>query len=85
MPYPYSPTPNPGQALDPTLSVPATSTNPVPSSAVTGLLVVTLTISLALAAFGYKKYRAVQRSRLLKRQVAMLEAMWRMSSTKRKF
>jgi hypothetical protein len=91
MPYPYpvpqsAPAQSSTQTLEPSSSVQsADSVNLTPGSTATGLLVVALTLSLLLGAFGYKKYRTAQRSRLLKRQVAMLEAMWRMSSTKRKF
>ena len=96
MPYPYpqpqstpsqSPTQVQGltQAQEPTLLQSADTVYLTPSSAATSLIVVALALSLALGAFGYKKYHTAQRSRLLKRQVAMLEAMWRMSSTKRKF
>lgn len=62
--------------------MPTTATKLAPDATVTGFLVIALTLSLALILFGAKKYRAIQRSRLLKRQIAMLEALWRISSTK---
>lgn len=57
-----------------------TATNNAPSGALVGCLTIALALSLTLMALGYKRYRACQRSRLLQRQIAMLEAMWRISS-----
>lgn len=64
-------------------ALPAVSPQPAPNASLIGFLVIAFTLSLVLTSFGYKKYRAHQRSRLLKRQVALLETMWRISSAKR--
>lgn len=56
--------------------------NSVSREAIVGCLSITIALSMTLFALGYKRYRTRQRARLLKRQVAMLEAMWRISSTK---
>jgi hypothetical protein len=78
MPYPSF------QALqNPAPPVIAVSPQPAPNAPLIGFLVIAFALSLVLASFGYKKYRAHQRSRLLKRQIAILEAMWRISSAKR--
>ncbi|XGV95573.1 MAG: hypothetical protein ACAF41_22875 [Leptolyngbya sp. BL-A-14] len=52
------------------------------NGAVIGCLSLAIALSVTLFALGYKRYRTRQRARLLKQQVAMLEAMWRISSTK---
>ncbi|MBD2038166.1 hypothetical protein H6F76_24745 [Leptolyngbya sp. FACHB-321] len=65
------------------LPVVAVSPQPVPNAPLIGFLVIAFALSLVLTSFGYKKYRAYRRSRLLKRQIAILEAMWRISSAKR--
>ncbi|XHX76808.1 MAG: hypothetical protein RBJ76_20570 [Stenomitos frigidus ULC029] len=61
----------------------AAAPQPAQNALLTSFLIIFFVLSLLLASVGYKKYHAHQRSRLLKRQVAMLEAMWRISSTKR--
>jgi hypothetical protein len=60
----------------------APSANSIPNDAMLGSVIVAVALSVSLLALGYKRYRACQRSRLLKRQIAMLEAMWRISSKK---
>ncbi|HEY9895000.1 MAG TPA: hypothetical protein V6D34_06250 [Candidatus Sericytochromatia bacterium] len=72
------------QALqNPVLSVVAVSPQPALNASLIGFLVIAFALSLVLTSFGYKKYRAHQRSRLLKRQIAILETMWRINSVKR--
>lgn len=66
-----------------TLPVATTSPNFVPNAPLIAFLAIALALSLVLTSFGYKKYRVRQQSQLLKRQIAMLEAIWRISSTKR--
>lgn len=59
-----------------------TSASSASSGAIVGCLSIAIALSVALFALGYKRYRTRQRARMLKQQVAMLEAMWRISSTK---
>lgn len=85
MPYSSSPTPSATPSVP--ASLPNQANTPTPASsmsneAVVGCVVVVAAFSLTLLTMGYKRYRAAQRSRVLKRQVAMLEAMWRINSTK---
>jgi hypothetical protein len=61
----------------------AASPQPVLDAPLIGFLVIAFALSLVLTSFGYKKYRAYQRTRLLQRQIAILETMWRISSAKR--
>ncbi len=65
----------------------ASSTNATVSSAAIGSstigwLFLAVSFGLVLGLFGYKKHCDRQRSRLLKRQRAMLETIWRISSKK---
>ncbi|MBW4695217.1 MAG: hypothetical protein KME27_26000 [Lyngbya sp. HA4199-MV5] len=83
MPNYSSPTPSATSSVPASLPNQAeASTHSMPSNAVLGSVMIAVAFSVTLLALGYRRYRTCQRSRLLKRQIAMLEAMWRISSTK---